>query len=85
VSARHSFEIVCPNNHNQTVRFSQQEFEQVLKSGTLRFHYCKSALILVPWSVPARRRFHRNLLQGATQFTTIKVLLTFGDVGESRC
>lgn len=38
MSDRHSFEIVCPNNHNQTVKFSQQEFEKVLKSGTLVFH-----------------------------------------------
>jgi hypothetical protein len=38
MSDRHSFEIVCPNNHNQTVQFSQEEFENVLKSGTLVFH-----------------------------------------------
>jgi hypothetical protein len=35
---RQAFEITCPNNHNQTVKLSQQEFEQVLKSGTLVFH-----------------------------------------------
>ena len=38
MSGRHSFEIVCPNHHKQTVQFSQQEFESVLKSGTLMFH-----------------------------------------------
>jgi hypothetical protein len=38
MSGRHSFEIVCPNNHNQTVKFNQEEFESVLKSGTLVFH-----------------------------------------------
>ena len=32
------FEIVCPNNHNQTIRFSHEEFEKALKSGTLVFH-----------------------------------------------
>lgn len=32
------FEIVCPNDHDQTVTFSQQEFEEVLKSGALVFH-----------------------------------------------
>ncbi len=31
-------EIVCPNNHNQTVKYSQPEFEAVLSSGTLVFH-----------------------------------------------
>ncbi len=38
MNGRQEFEIVCPNNHNQTVKFSQQEFEQVLKSGSLVFH-----------------------------------------------
>lgn len=32
------FEIVCPNNHNQTVTFSEEEFEENLKSGALVFH-----------------------------------------------
>jgi len=32
------FEIDCPNNHNQTVTFSQEEFERELKSGALVFH-----------------------------------------------
>jgi hypothetical protein len=32
------FEIVCPNDHDQTVTFSQNEFEAVLKSGALVFH-----------------------------------------------
>lgn len=35
---RVEFEIVCPNNHNQTVKFSHEEFEEVLKSGSLVFH-----------------------------------------------
>ena len=35
---RMEFEIVCPNDHNQTVTFSQEEFEETLKSGTLVFH-----------------------------------------------
>ena len=35
---RLDFEIVCPNNHNQTVTFSQEEFEEVLKSDMLVFH-----------------------------------------------
>jgi len=32
------FEIVCPNDHNQTVAFKQEEFEKALKSGALVFH-----------------------------------------------
>jgi hypothetical protein len=32
------FDIVCPNNHNQTVEFSQEAFEATLKSGALVFH-----------------------------------------------
>jgi hypothetical protein len=32
------FEIVCPNDHNQTVTFTREEFEDVLKSGELVFH-----------------------------------------------
>ena len=32
------FEIVCPNDHNQTVTFSPKEFEDTLKSGALVFH-----------------------------------------------
>ena len=35
---RIEFDIVCPNNHNQAVTYSQKEFEDVLKSGTLVFH-----------------------------------------------
>ena len=38
MSDRQQFEIVCPNNHNQTVTFSQEDFEKVLKSGALVFH-----------------------------------------------
>ncbi len=32
------FEIVCPNDHAQTVTFSQEQFEKALKSGALEFH-----------------------------------------------
>jgi hypothetical protein len=38
MSDRLEFEIVCPNNHDQTVSFSQKEFEAALKSDTLEFH-----------------------------------------------
>jgi hypothetical protein len=38
VPERVEFEIDCPNNHDQTVSFSQEEFEELLKSGALVFH-----------------------------------------------
>ncbi|HXS98532.1 MAG TPA: hypothetical protein VN736_28245 [Candidatus Limnocylindrales bacterium] len=31
------FEVVCPNNHNQTVSFTREEFEAAVKAG-LEFH-----------------------------------------------
>ncbi len=38
MSERIDFEIVCPNDHEQTVTFSKEEFEAELKSGALVFH-----------------------------------------------
>jgi hypothetical protein len=38
MSERMKFEIVCPNDHDQTVKFSHEEFEAELKSGALVFH-----------------------------------------------
>ncbi len=38
MNSRLEIETVCPNNHNQTVAFSQKEFEAALKSDTLVFH-----------------------------------------------
>ena len=38
MSQRVDFDVVCPNNHEQTVTFSQEEFEKELKSGALVFH-----------------------------------------------
>ena len=38
MSDRMDFEIVCPNDHEQTVTFSREEFEAELKSGALVFH-----------------------------------------------
>ena len=35
---RLDFDVVCPNNHNKAVTFSQKEFEDTLKSGALVFH-----------------------------------------------
>ena len=38
MSDRVEFEIECPNDHNQSVAFSREEFEEALKSGALVFH-----------------------------------------------
>jgi hypothetical protein len=38
MSDRMDFEVVCPNDHDQTVTFSQEAFEKALKSGALVFH-----------------------------------------------
>jgi hypothetical protein len=38
MSGRIDFEIVCPNDHDQTVTFSREEFEAALKAGALVFH-----------------------------------------------
>ena len=32
------FEITCPNNHDQTVAFTRDEFEATLSAGALQFH-----------------------------------------------
>jgi hypothetical protein len=31
-------DVVCPNNHKQTVRFTEKEFEAEMDSDTLLFH-----------------------------------------------
>jgi len=38
MSDRLEFDTVCPNNHNQTVKYSRDEFEAALKSDALVFH-----------------------------------------------
>jgi hypothetical protein len=38
MSDRMVFDTVCPHNHNQTVAFTREEFQEVLKSDTLVFH-----------------------------------------------
>lgn len=35
---RLEFDVVCPNNHNKSIKFSQEEFEDTLKSGALVLH-----------------------------------------------
>ena len=38
MTERVDFEIVCPNDHEQTVTFSRDEIERTLKAGELVFH-----------------------------------------------
>jgi hypothetical protein len=57
------FEVVCPNDHDQTVTFSQEEFEKALKSDDLVFH-CNTCDANRPPSradiVKFRKQFARN-------------------------
>ena len=38
MNKRLDIEIVCPNNHNQTVEFTREQFEDAMKSDGLLFH-----------------------------------------------
>lgn len=38
MSDKQKFEVVCPNNHDQTVAFTREEFESTLRAGGLIFH-----------------------------------------------
>jgi hypothetical protein len=38
LSDRIDFDVVCPNNHDQTVTLSKESFEHALKSGSFEFH-----------------------------------------------
>ena len=60
---RLEFEIVCPNDHNQTVKFSQEEFEAALKSGALVFHCNTCNADWSPFSeeiAELRKQFSKN-------------------------
>jgi hypothetical protein len=63
MSDRIEFEIVCPNNHEQTIAFSPKEFETELKSGRLVFH-CNTCETNWPPShqdiAKIRREFAKN-------------------------
>ncbi len=59
MSDRMDFEIVCPNDHNQTVSFSRGEFEEELKSGVL-FH-CNTCDTDWPPSKEEIAKFRREL------------------------
>lgn len=56
---RFKFETVCPNNHNQTVSFSQEQFEEALESDTLMFH-CNTCDTDWPPSREEIARLHKH-------------------------
>ena len=60
MSKRLDFEIVCPNDHEQTVAFSREEFEASLKSGALVFH-CNTCDTNWPPSHEEIARFRKEL------------------------
>jgi hypothetical protein len=66
MSDRVEFDIACPNNHNQTVRFSREEFEAALKSDALLFHCNTCDTDWTPSSeeiVELRKQFSQNSSQ----------------------
>lgn len=65
MSDRVDFEIVCPNNHNQTVTFSEEEFERMLKSGALVFH-CNTCEADWPPSSEDLTKFRRGFAKTKT-------------------
>jgi hypothetical protein len=64
MSDHFDLETVCPNNHNQTVRFNQEDFEKALKSDALVFH-CNTCDANWPPSseeiAKVRKRFSKHL------------------------
>ena len=64
MSDQMKFEIVCPNDHDQTVRFSQEEFEAELKSGALVFH-CNTCDTDWPPSREDIARFRKDLAKNS--------------------
>jgi hypothetical protein len=56
---RVKFEIACPNNHDQTVELSENEFENWLKSGQMTFH-CNTCDTDFPPSAADIAKFRRE-------------------------
>jgi hypothetical protein len=64
MSDRMGFEIVCPNDHEQTVTFNREEFEAELKSGELVFH-CNTCDANWPPSHEEIAKFRKELTKSA--------------------
>ena len=65
VSERVDFEVVCPNNHNQTVTFTKDELEAALKSDSLVFH-CNTCDTDWPPTTGEIAKFRKQLSQNAS-------------------
>ena len=65
MSDRINFEIVCPNNHDQTVAFSKEEFEAALKSDALVFH-CNTCEANWPPSSADIARFRKQFTKNSS-------------------
>ncbi len=65
MSDRLDFEIECPNNHDQTVTFRPEEFEEVLKSGALVFH-CNTCDANWPPSTEDIAKIRKQFLKNAS-------------------
>jgi hypothetical protein len=59
------FEIECPNDHDQTVKFDQEEFERALKSGALIFH-CNTCDTDWPPSTEEIAQFRRQFAKSSS-------------------
>ena len=59
MSQRLDFDTVCPNNHNLTVSFTREEFEDALKAGALVFH-CNTCETNWPPSSEEIARFRKE-------------------------
>jgi hypothetical protein len=64
MNGRVELETVCPNNHNQTVAFNQEEFEAALKSDALVFH-CNTCDTDWPPSREEIARFRKEFLKNS--------------------
>ncbi len=69
MSDRIAFEIVCPNNHEQTVRFTRDEFEKLLKSDALVFH-CNTCEANWPPSHKEIAEFRKEFAKNEGEKTT---------------
>jgi hypothetical protein len=63
MSSRVDLDTVCPNNHNLTVAFDQEEFESALKSDTLVFH-CNTCETDWPPTKEEIARMRKQFAQG---------------------
>jgi hypothetical protein len=65
MSDRMDFEIVCPNDHEQTVTFGREESEAELKSGALVFH-CNTCDVNWPPSDEDTAKIRKELAKSSS-------------------